>query len=140
MKSSCSIHLSSVAVLVGLAMTLAVTPVVARDCKFLLDNCSNAPEVPQGPKPTPQPQRPAATASVVMTKISNHWVKGEGYRAVANGMSYADCEQMCLADTRCRMVEFYFGKAGARKCSFFDHQTAASTPATDAHIALKSKR
>jgi hypothetical protein len=98
--------------------------------------------------PTPSPSQAAATAggsaaptatAAVMQKLASHYVEGAGYvtffhnQTKGYGGTYAECEKNCLADARCKMIEFY---KPLRKCHLYDH-IKWSGKSKDAEVALK---
>ena len=57
----------------------------------------------------PAGKRPA------MEKLEGVWVEGPGYD-ITYGKTYEACAERCLANDRCRMIEFYRPE---RKCNLY---------------------
>lgn len=53
-----------------------------------------------------------------MTAYPGVWVEGPGYD-ITYGGDYETCARRCLADPRCRMIEFYRPE---KKCNHYDSQ------------------
>jgi hypothetical protein len=97
----------------------------------------------QSPTPTaPSVSAPVASTPVapaVMQKLAAHYVEGPGYvtffhkETKGYGGTYAECEKNCLADARCKMIEFY---KPLRKCHLYNH-VKYSGQSRDADVALK---
>jgi hypothetical protein len=87
--------------------------------------------------PTAAPAPPAT--SISMKKLGDHYVEGPGYvtffhqQTKGYGGTYAECEKNCLADARCKMIEFY---KPLRKCHLYNH-VKWSGKSRDADVALK---
>jgi hypothetical protein len=89
----------------------------------------------------PAAPTPAATpaTSISMKKLGDHYVEGPGYvtffhqQTKGYGGTYAECEKNCLADARCKMIEFY---KPLRKCHLYNH-VKWSGKSRDADVALK---
>jgi hypothetical protein len=90
-----------------------------------------------GPAATAATAQPATGVS--MKKLANHYVEGPGYvtffhqQTKGYGGTYGECEKNCLADARCKMIEFY---KPLRKCHLYDH-VKWSGKSRDADTALK---
>lgn len=95
------------------------------------------PVLAQSQSTAPAPAPPAA--QVVMQKLPAHYVEGAGYvtffhkETKGYGGTYAECEKNCLADARCKMIEFY---KPLRKCHLYNH-VKVSGQSRDADVALK---
>jgi hypothetical protein len=88
----------------------------------------SAPYVP----PTYVPPPPASSSDAVISRQSGRYVEGEGYRTYA-GSSYGQCEQLCLEDGSCRMIEFHKPDA---KCNLYSH-TRIDGSSKDADVGIK---
>lgn len=100
------------------------------------------PALAQSPSPTPQTAAPTATAPAApatMQKLAAHYVEGAGYvtffhkQTKGYGGTYDECEKNCLADARCKMIEFY---KPLRKCHLYNH-VKYSGQSRDADVALR---
>jgi hypothetical protein len=92
--------------------------------------------------PTAGPVAPVAAPPTVearMDKLADHYVEGPGYvtfffqQTKGYGGTYEECEKNCLADARCKMIEFY---KPLRKCHLYNH-ARWSGRSKDANVALK---
>ena len=74
------------------------------------------------PKPAPvSPPASASRSGATLILYANRYVDGEGYETTLNS-SYDQCAERCVADSRCRMIEFY---GPDRKCNLFNHSKMA---------------
>ena len=54
------------------------------------------------------------------------------------GGTYAQCEERCMEDPNCRMMEYYFGsEEGGKKCNLFEHTTMEKSKSDQAHVGIK---
>ncbi len=74
---------------------------------------SGAPAVPAAVSPPPR-------SAFIERRPYGEWVEGDGYE-VWTGSNYSDCEQRCLADSRCAMMEFHRPE---RKCNLYRERRA----------------
>ena len=85
------------------------------------------------------PEPVAAKPVERIERLSGHYVEGPGYvtyfhqQTAGYAGTYPECERNCLADARCRMIEFY---KPLRKCHLYDH-TRHSGKAPSADVGLK---
>lgn len=98
-----------------------------------------AAQTPRPAEPASSPTQAQARVGVHMNKLADHYVEGPGYvtffheKTRGYGGTYGECEKNCLADARCKMIEFY---KPLRKCHLYDH-VKWSGKSRDADTALK---
>ncbi|HRD78647.1 MAG TPA: PAN domain-containing protein [Hyphomicrobiaceae bacterium] len=67
---------------------------------------------------SPSPAAPPATltAAATMERLKGMWIEGPGFD-ITYGAAYEACATRCLANARCRMIEYYRPE---RKCNLYD--------------------
>jgi hypothetical protein len=77
---------------------------------------------------------PSITAPVKSEWMSNSWVEGDGDVGTVQGGGQDECLKRCLAEPRCRFVEFY---APTNACNSFSRVPQILQGGRDSFVAIK---
>lgn len=70
-----------------------------------------------------------------MRRLTKSYVEGKDYDTIQRSSPEA-CEEYCLADPKCLMVESY-KRVNSSSCSLFDHRTVLPTGGNEAIVSVK---